>query len=190
MRQLQAQGTLQASGLLARSYRKTLSELSLLTPLCTRLPPAIARLLGEPPGAMTWSSADWVLELDAALCALASRDTCRQVGQMMTRDAIGGVLAPMARTALALFGSTPATLYPRLPTYMGLFMRGVELDYSPTDPRGGTLLMGCHVPMNDGYLAVWEGVFLFVQEACGAKGQVRSSRMEKGGKRASISVSW
>ena len=190
MRQLQPQGTLQASGLLARSYRKTLSELSLLTPLCTRLPPAIARLLGEPPGPMTWGSADWVLELDAALYALANRDTCRQVGQMMTRDAIGGVLAPMARTALALFGSTPATLYPRLPVYMGMFMRGVELDFTPTDPRGGTLVMGSSLPMNDGYLAVWEGVFLFVQEACGMKGQVRPSRLEPGGKRASLSVSW
>jgi hypothetical protein len=190
MRQLQPQGALQASGLLVRSYRKTLSELSLLTPLCTRLPPATARLLGDPPGAMTWSSADWVLELGAALCALANRDTCRQLGQMMTRDAIGGVLAPMARTALALFGSTPATLYPRLPTYMGMYMRGLDLDYTPTDPRGGTLLMSGSAQLNDGYLAIWEGVFLFVQEACGAKGQVRPARLEPSRLRASLSVSW
>lgn len=190
MRQLQPQGALQASGLLARSYRKTLSELSLLTPLCTRVSPATARLLSEPPGPMAWSSAHWVLELDAALCTLTNRDTCRQVGLMMTRDAVGGVLAPMARTALALFGSTPAKLYPRVPLYMAMFLRGLALDYAPTDARGGTLTLDSDLPMNEGYLGVWEGVFLFVQEACGAWGQVRPARLAPDALRASLCVSW
>lgn len=191
MRQMQVEGTLEASGLLGRSYRTVLGELSLLAPLCAQLTPASARAMIEPVGPMTWTSAAWVLETDAALLALAGRDTCRKVGLMMSRDLAGGVLAPMVKTALALFGATPASMYPRVQMYTAMVMRGLGIHYVPTDPRGGTLILESDLPMNDGFLAVWEGVFLYAQEACGVKdGKVLPSRMEPRGRRAQLTVSW
>jgi hypothetical protein len=73
-----------------------------------------------------------------------------------------------------------------------MIMRGIEFAYVPTDPRGGVLTMQSDVPMNDGFLAVWEGVFLFVHEACrvAKSGVVRPASLEPGGLRASVGVSW
>jgi hypothetical protein len=140
---------------------------------------------------MTWTPAGWVLETTALLLAVAGRDTCRSLGLKMSRDLAGGVLAPMAKTALALFGASPAALYPRVQMYTAMVMRGIAIRYVPSDPRGGTLTLESDTAMNDGFLAVWEGVFLFAQEACGAKGgQVRPARLEPGGLRAHVSVSW
>ncbi|MBF5046263.1 hypothetical protein FGE12_27855 [Aggregicoccus sp. 17bor-14] len=191
MRQMQSEGTLQASGLLARSYRKALGERGLLVPLCARLSPASARAISEPPGPVSWTSAAWVLETTQALQLLAGREACRELGLAMSHDMVGGVLAPMAKTALALFGSTPANLYPRLGTYTALLMRGVDFTWTPTDPRGGTLAFRTEVPMNDGFAAVWEGAFLFLPEACGVKGaHVRAARFDAGGRSAQVTISW
>ena len=191
MRQMQQEGTLEASGLLARSYRTVLGELSLLAPLCAQLTPASARALSEPAGPMTWTSAAWVLETTQTLLVLSGRETCRQLGLLMSRELAGGVLAPMVKTALALFGATPASLYPRIQTYTAMVMRGILIHYVPTDPRGGTLTLECETPMNDGFLAVWEGVFLYAQEACGVKGgQVRPARLQPRGRLAHVTVSW
>jgi len=168
-----------------------LGDMSLLAPLCAQLSPASARAISEPGGLMTWGPADWVMEATAVLLTLSGRETCRQLGLGLTRDAAGGVLAPMAKTALALFGGSPATLYPRVQTYTTMLMRGLTISYAESDPRGGTLTLQSHVPMHDGFVAVWEGVFLFVQEACGAKGgQVRPTRLEAKGLRAHVAVSW
>lgn len=191
MRQMQVEGTLEASGLLARSYRTVLGELQLLAPLCAQLSPASARAILEPAGPMTWTPATWVLDTTGALLTMSGREACRRLGLLMSRDLAGGVLAPMVKTALALFGTTPAALYPRVQMYTAMVMRGMLIHYVPIDPRSGTLILESDVAMHDGFLAVWEGVFVYAQEACGVKdATVRPARLEPKGRRAQISVSW
>jgi hypothetical protein len=180
----------QGSGLLVRGYRAALEELGKLNAVRERLAPEVAQLLSEPPLPMSWVPVDWFIQVAEATGAVAGHAGCRRLGEVCARSNAGGVLAPLIKTSLAIFGATPPTLYRRLDTFTSVLVRHAGFDFVPDGPRGGTLKLHYSRAATPAFFATWEGVCVYVHALCGVPAEVAQARLEEGGLTAAIDVRW
>ncbi len=180
----------QGSGLLVRSFRLGLAELGKLNEVRALLAPESARLLDEPPRPMAWVPVDWFIQVAEATDALTGRAGCRRLGHVSAKTNTGGVLAPLIKTSLSIFGATPPTLYNRLDTFCSVLVRHAGFDFVPDGPRGGTLHVAYASAVTPPLFAVWEGVCIFVHELCGVPSEVAPTRIEQNGRLGCIHVRW
>ena len=138
-----------------------------------KVPDATVDLIARPPFPFVWIPALHMDELQSALCAVAGRQACVDLGVAGARKLSGSVIAPVLRMATALFGNTPVTLFQNLQRFYTLVLRGMSFEYESLGPRSGLVLTeaeGARVPA--ALFDVTRGNLAYVFELCGVSGTV------------------
>jgi hypothetical protein len=171
-------------------FRKALADLGHLDAVVARVD-ATTRAVLERPFSSRTHSADVLRDLSDALLAVAGPEVFRRHAYLMARDALGRILLPMFKVALALTGRTPATLLARVPDSVQQAMRGVTVTWSSTGPTGGTLAVKYPEPVNRTAEEGWRGTLQFLFELIeGAPGRIARVEWLEGDTLLVMHIAW
>jgi len=186
-----------ARGYLGSAFRASvdfLHQRGCAAQVAERVSDATLELIARPPFPFVWIPALHMDELHSALCAVAGREACVDLGVTGARKLSGSVFAPVLRMATALFGNTPVTLFQNLERFYTLVLRGMSFEYEILGPRSGLVLAqagGAHVPL--ALFDVTRGNLAYLFELCGASGTVSEPQDVRCGSRkgeARYQVEW
>ena len=156
--------------------------------------PEVARVLDKPPWPLAWVDARVLDELETLLLKLAGSDACIELGLLAGRNLGGGMIAPVLKMAMGLFGRSPATVFGNLDRFYSMVMRGVSFSYEPTSATSGVVearVQGPGVPA--AMFDVTRGNLSYVFEVCGVSGTVdppRVLRHDENGAQIRLTVRW
>ena len=156
--------------------------------------PEVARVLDKPPWPLAWVDARVLDELETLLLKLAGSDACIELGLLAGRNLGGGMIAPVLKMAMGLFGRSPATVFGNLDRFYSMVMRGVSFSYEPISATSGVVearVQGPGVPA--AMFDVTRGNLSYVFEVCGVSGTVdppRVLRHDESGAQIRLTVRW
>ncbi len=173
-----------------QGFCKALKEVGLFDAVAAKLSPATKAVLENPfiskthPLSLFRELADTTYEVGGA-------ERYEHHAYVMTREALGKILLPMFKVALALTGRTPATLMARVPDSVGQALRGVTATWEPKSPRNGTLnvVYPIEVPPSAEY--AWRGTLRFLFTLLeNTPTRIDRFTRDETGTRLGIDVSW
>ncbi|MBE2249398.1 MAG: hypothetical protein IAE78_07590 [Myxococcus sp.] len=153
----------EVTGVYLAGFRKALVELGLLEPVLQRVSPATKAALDSPHSART-HDADLLRDASDALFAVAGSQVFQKHAYLMARDTLGKILVPMFKVALALTGTSPATLLARVPDSVHQALRGVTVTWTPESPNAGALQIDYPVAVPPVAEDGWRGTLKFLFE--------------------------
>ena len=131
-----------------------------------------------------------------AICALPKgTDLCVDVGHWVSsRLTSGGIVEPVVRMALSLFGRTPATVFNNMDRFFAMAARGFSFRYEERTPSSGVTfaqLEGPGIPRAS--FEVTRGNLLTVFDLCRTPGTIAPPevvRHDQAGALVSLAVQW
>ncbi|MDX2012409.1 MAG: hypothetical protein SFW67_19590 [Myxococcaceae bacterium] len=171
-------------------FRKALVDLGQLDAVVARITPETRAVLERPFSARA-HSADVLRDLSDALLAVAGPEVFRRHAYLMARDALGRILTPMFKVALALTGRTPSTLLARVPDSVQQAMRGVTVTWTPAGPTAGALAVKYPEAVNRTAEEGWRGTLQFLFELIeGAPGTIARTEWLEADTRLVLHITW
>lgn len=95
--------------------------------------------MDKPPGALSWIPSRPLDELFTAVEKLGGRKAVFDLGVLAGREFGGGIVQPVIKAALAIFGTSPATLYSHLDRFYPMVTRGYRFGWEPQGDRAGII---------------------------------------------------
>jgi hypothetical protein len=179
------------SGAVLRSYVEELRKTGALEEVLARVPAEVRSLAEKPPLPISWVDARLTNQLLVALQEARGRDAVVELGLNITSRRLSGVLRPLLRTSLKLFGATPASFFSRFEQFTSLMIRGVQFEYLAAGENAGKLVLRHSVPVPEAVYATWEGTFRASFALLNvASPRVGAARLSEGGRRGEVDVSW
>jgi hypothetical protein len=179
----------QISGSVLRADIAWLEKNDLKAQVRQHLPPETQAIFDKPPMAVTFVSARHLDAMHEALLAVGGEQKLLQLGQEAAKGH-GILLGPLLKTVLSLFGASPASLFSRMDSFLGNFVRGSSFSWAPTSERSGVLRMSNVEPCPVAWYTRWKGPVLFGFEVASAKGRIDACEIDPDGKAANYRVSW
>jgi len=156
--------------------------------------PQVARVIDKPPWPLAWVDSRVLDELEALLLELAGRDACVELGLLAGRNLGGGMIAPVLRMAMVLFGRSPGTVFGNLDRFYSMVMRGVSFSYEPTSATSGVVVARAQGPgVPAAMFDVTRGNLSYVFELCGVSGTVEPPKVvrhDETGAEVRLAVRW
>lgn len=162
-----------AMGVVLREVLAFLEAGGLTARVAERVSPATRALMAKPPWALAWVPASAIDEIESAVMTLRGRKGCVELGLTLGRRMGGTILQPILRTALALFGSRPETVFGHLDRFFSLSTRGISFEWQPVDAKSGVVkvvLSGGDLPQAP--LHVLQGTLQYAFELTSTSGAV------------------
>ena len=128
-----------------RAHVKWLAREKKLEAVLARVPPAVAELARNPPLASTWIDS---LQIEPIMNALQELDGTQAVLRMSREELRADLIAPlrgMISGVLRLFGTSPATVYPRMNDMVKTSVRGMDFRFDRQFDRAGVMEVGYDV---------------------------------------------
>ncbi|HZH03835.1 MAG TPA: hypothetical protein VEY30_08635 [Myxococcaceae bacterium] len=182
--------TYQASGTLIRGYCSVLTEMKVFNEVCARLSRGSSTILTHPPLPSMWVPVEPLLDVIVAIEALMGAEVLRQVAFRVTRESVRPIVGSMAKTLLAMFGTSPASIYERMAKLAGVVIRGLEYQYTRGGPSSGRMEVRMPFSVPTANFVVWEGTLRVPFALCGVEGTVAPHQALPGGVGATFAVSW
>jgi len=158
-------------------YRLTVDFLArrgLLDEVKRQASPATLKLLEKPPPAFAWQGYEVLEDIERILFAMPNgRDLCADLGHAAASQLSGGVVEPIFRMAVSLFGKTPASLLAHLDRFFSMVVRGFSFNYEPRSEKDGLLtaqISGGAV--HESLFQQLRGNLRVIFDLCGAEGTV------------------
>jgi hypothetical protein len=179
------------SGAVLRSYLEEMRKTGALDDVLARVPAEVRALAQKPPLPISWVDARLTNQLLVALHEARGREAVVELGVNITTKRLSGMLRPLLRTSLKLFGATPASFFSRFEQFTSLLIRGVKFEYLPAGDTAGKLVLRHSIPVPEAVYATWEGTFRasFALLNVGSP-RVQPTRLSEGGRRGEVDLSW
>ncbi len=179
----------EASSLHVSGFLAAAAELGVLEKAEPKLSPqsqtTIAHLFEQ-----KWVPATVIQDLTACIGEAYGNDSLEHLNYLMTKRSLGRLVLPMLRVALAITGSSPATIFSRLGDSLKVAMRGVESTWVRQSETSGTVTLRYPVVPPQIVHHAWRGVFRFGFEITGHDGRLVAHRYLDGGKTLELDVTW
>lgn len=172
------------------SYVNELRRTGLFDEVRAAASPQLAALLDNPRSAPPWIDPPPIEELTAAVHARRGREGVRDLGYQVMKNGFTAIFEPIIHLSLTLLGTSPASLLSRAPLMLSITSRGVEMNWLPTGPSGGTMEVRCAERVPAINWIPWEGTLAYALELAGFPGTVGESRPAADGHSCEIDVSW
>ncbi|GAC1339744.1 MAG: hypothetical protein NVSMB23_09130 [Myxococcales bacterium] len=156
--------------------------------------PAVRAQMDAPPGMMSWQDSAVLDELETLLARHAGAEACVSLGLYAARKLGGGLIQPVLRFALQLFGNSPATLLGNLDRFYPMVTRGLTYGYEAISETEGVVILtaeGAGIP--PALFDVTRGNLGFLLEMTGATGTVAPPHVRSSDDQATVVdfvVSW
>lgn len=168
-------------------FLKTARAMGVLDAALPRLS-AKARAVVEHPHDARWFPASVIQELTEQVAATSSGEVLAELNYRMTKDALGRLILPLLKVALAIAGKSPSTIFTRLDQLASVAMKGLRVSWTAKGAQAGTLRFEYPVPPPTVAHHSWGGAFRFGFELAGAQGVVDSHAYD--GNTLLMNVSW
>ena len=129
---------IQLKAMTFRSYLAILAKDNQLAAVVARVPPATAALMADPPLAGSWMDFIAMLHISEAMESIGGMAAVRDLARKGTNDARKPYMG-VVETVLKLFGTSPATLFKRMNSLVGSFIRGIDFQYIAKSERSGVM---------------------------------------------------
>ena len=129
---------IQLKAMTFRSYLAILAKDNQLAAVVARVPPATAALMADPPLAGSWMDFIAMLHISEAMESIGGMAAVRDLARKGTNDARKPYMG-VVETVLKLFGTSPATLFKRMNSLVGSFIRGVDFRYIVESEHSGVM---------------------------------------------------
>ena len=163
----------QGMGAILREILRFLEKRRLVALVSSMVSPETRALMLKPPWPLSWLSAKPVEEIETAVFSLLGRTGALELGLELGRTVGGTLVQPLLKTALQLFGSSPATVFGHLDRFFSVSTRGMSFNFRSIDNLTGVVDMsftGPDVPVAT--LHVLQGTLQYVFEVTGCEGDV------------------
>jgi hypothetical protein len=179
------------SGAVLRSYVEEMRKSGALEDVLARVSSEVRTVAEKPPLPISWVDARLTNQLLVALLETRGRDAVVELGVNITTRRLSGVLRPLLRTSLKLFGATPASFFSRFDQFTSLMIRGVHFEYLADGDNAGRVVLRHSIPAPEAVYAAWEGTFRAAFALLNvASPRVAPARVSEGGRRGEVDLSW
>lgn len=168
------------------SAAKRLNVLEKALPLLA----APTRHVLEHPFDQKWVPAQVIQDLTARVADAYGPETLDELNFMMTKDSLGKLVLPMLKVALAITGSSPATVFSRLNDSVKVAMQGVTTKWVAEGANAGRVTVRYPEAPPPVVHHSWRGIFRFAFELTGKQGQLTAHRYVDEGKTLELDVTW
>lgn len=148
------------SVLYVRNWCATLQAAGLFDAYVARLPPELAEIVRNPWRQRWYGSA----QVEALIAAAGDAALIERLSYEMTAKNFGPIITPMLSVALTLVGASPATVFGRMDSALGLALKNAHCAWEGKGAQAGTLKVifpRSPFPPAD---AIWRGVARFIFE--------------------------
>ncbi|HEY2029683.1 MAG TPA: hypothetical protein VGH20_10795 [Myxococcales bacterium] len=140
--------------------------------------PAALAQIDKPPGMMAWQDAAVLDELETLLEKHGGRSACVDLGLHAARKLGSGIVAPVLKFALQLFGNSPATLLGNLDRFYSMVTKGLTYGYEAVGDKQGLVILTAEGPsIPRAFFDVTRGNLLYMLELTGTKGTVDAPKI-------------
>ncbi len=148
------------------------------------VPEETGLLMDSPPLAISWVATRHYRDVLDAVEQLRGLDEVRALGAESLKNGVFSLFKPLISGFLRTVGTSPHTVFAKIPSVLGSFVRGYDLSYRELGPTSGeiTILAYNVVDSRAALSGGWENAFAIVLELVGVKaGQVRLQQVEQRG---------
>lgn len=154
----------EVSGINLSALAKVLQAEGLYAQVAAEVAPE-TRLVLERPLLSTWHPGRHGEALWAAVIKVGGPAKLEELNLKLTRQSFGPVVRPLVKVALALTGSSPATLFSRLNEAVKVATRGLNVTWAPRSASAGDLTFEYPGPIDRAVVEHgWRGVIRFGEE--------------------------
>ena len=157
-----------------RGYVLALRSAGILDEVAAQVSPATRELLNNPPPSSQWVDMSVPVEVLEAVSRIKGLPFLRKIGKDSSVLGSMAIIRTFVDSMLRLFGTTPATIYSRMPKFAEAFVRGIEFNYTSLSDRSGTITVSvksnARVPMS--YWYTMAGSLETTYDSCGVAGVV------------------
>ncbi|HEX4460189.1 MAG TPA: hypothetical protein VIA18_19560 [Polyangia bacterium] len=121
-----------------RAYLSVLDKDDLRAAIVARVPPETAALMAAPPLGGSWMDFITMLHITEAMEAVGGMAGVRDLARKGTNEARKPYMG-VVETVIKLFGTSPATLFKRMNSLVGSFIRGIDFQYIAKSERSGVM---------------------------------------------------
>lgn len=129
---------IQLKAMTFRAYLAVLDKDNLRAAIVARVPPEAAALMAAPPLAGSWMDFLTMLHITEAMEAVGGMAGVRDLARKGTNEARKPYMG-IVESVIKLFGTSPATLFKRMSSLVGSFIRGVDFQYIAKSERSGVM---------------------------------------------------
>ncbi|MFZ5441988.1 MAG: hypothetical protein ACOZQL_18425 [Myxococcota bacterium] len=166
----------EVSGLTMAGFVRALEAEKLLEPVRAKLGFA-ARSMLDDPHASRWHEGKLNIEFLEAVLAVAGPAKLEQLNRELTSKSFGPIIKPLARVALAIGGSSPATVFSRVNEAVSVGTRGLTISWKAASETSGEVALEYAEPVPARIVEPsWRGVLAIAEELTGRK--LRFDRFE------------
>jgi hypothetical protein len=189
-------GMVDNRGCLGAVYRVTndfLIERGLADEVKTKLPPDARQVLEKLPFAFAWREQASLEEIEKVLYA-KSPQLAADLGFAAAKILSGGVVAPVFKMALSLFGQTMESIFGNLDRFFSMVVRGFTFRYDrAADKEGQVFVKIAGGPVHPSLFQQIRGNLLMMYAIVGTTGTVGEPvvlRSDESGADISLAVRW
>lgn len=154
----------EVSGLTMAGFVRALEAEKLLEPVRARLSFA-ARSLLDDPHSSRWHPGKLNIEFLEAVLAVSSPAMLEKLNRDLTSKSFGPIVKPLARVAIAIGGSSPATVFARLNEAVAIGMRGLTITWTAASRTSGQVALEYAEPVPAQVVEPsWRGVLAIAEE--------------------------
>jgi len=168
-------------GYLGSAFRLTLDmidEKGWRAAIRAQAPPETARMMDDPPGALSWIAAARLEDLEELIARHGGREAAVELGIRAGRNLGGSVVKPVIKLALTLFGATPDSLYANLDRLYSMVTRGLHFAWRDGQRKSGVIEAQFDGPgIRESLFDVTRGNLKYMLEACNASGDVEAAQI-------------
>jgi hypothetical protein len=149
-------------------------------------PAAIAQI-DKPPAMLAWQDAAVLDELETLLEKHGGRNACVDLGLHAARKLGAGLVAPVLKFALQLFGNSPATLLANLDRFYSMVTKGLSYGYEAVGEKQGIVILTADGPsIPRAFFDVCRGNLAYMLELTGATGTVDAPKIRSTSDRGTV----
>lgn len=177
----------EVSAMYVSGLLKALKEHGLLEQVLAGVSPA-TRAVAAAPFKQRWHPGTVTEELSFAVPRLADAQRLEDVTYEMAKRSFGPIVTPMIKVAMALTGSSPATIFSRLQEATDVAVRGLDITWLPLGPTRGEVKVGYPWPIPAEVEPVWRGTLRFAFELARTDGRVEKATLTD--RTVTLPVAW
>ncbi len=177
------------SSLHLSSVGKALKDAGIHDAAIGSLQPATRAALDEP-NLQRWFAGSIVEDVWQTVATHFGFEKLAEINYRVAKQSFGPVVMPVIKVALALSGSSPASVAGRLESMLKLAIREVKIVWAASGANGGTITITYPRPVVAVAEHAWRGVFRFMFEITGRQGGIDRVEVLEGGSQFRFAVRW
>lgn len=172
-----------------RSLRIGVDSLSCAKDALAAMKPETRAALANPTSEK-WHDGGVVIDAAEAVFKFAGDAGVEAMNYAAVKQSLGPLMAPFLMVTLALFGSTPDSLFKRLNESLRTVMKGVQTQWVAGTAKGGRLIITHPEEVREMSWPCWKGAMRFTFDMCRVTGQITERRDQSTPRTLVFDCSW